>query len=88
MVLLTREPPLRFGDDDERDSPLKPHGSFLLFASSTQPPLRFGDDAEDLHSNQRMIKKPRFLMRGDTQYVLRSWPTPRSQRNPPVDVAS
>jgi hypothetical protein len=35
------------------------------FASSTQPPLRFGDDAEDLLSNRRMIKKPRFLMRGD-----------------------
>jgi len=39
---------------------------FSLFASSTQPPLRFGDDAEDLLSNRRMIKKPRFLMRGDT----------------------
>jgi len=53
-----------------------------------EPSLRFGDDAEDLLSNRRMIEKPRFLMRGDSQYVLRSWPSPRSQRNPPVDVAS
>jgi hypothetical protein len=30
-----------------------------------KPPLRFGDDAEDSLSNQRVIKKPRFLMRGD-----------------------
>jgi hypothetical protein len=31
-----------------------------------KPPLRFGDDAEDSLSNRRVIKKPRFLMRGDT----------------------
>ena len=45
---------------------LKPRGSLSLFAPPTQPPLRFGDDAEDLLSNRRMIKKPRFLMRGDS----------------------
>ena len=32
-----------------------------------KPPLRFGDDAEDSLSNRRVIKKPRFLMRGDTK---------------------
>ena len=31
-----------------------------------KPPLRFGDDAENSPSNRRVIKKPRFLMRGDT----------------------
>jgi hypothetical protein len=31
-----------------------------------KPPLRFGDDAEGSLSNRRVIKKPRFLMRGDT----------------------
>jgi hypothetical protein len=30
-----------------------------------KPPLRFGDDAGDSFSNRRVIKKPRFLMRGD-----------------------
>jgi hypothetical protein len=30
-----------------------------------KPPLRFGDDAEDSLSNRRVIKKPRFSMRGD-----------------------
>jgi hypothetical protein len=49
---------------------LKPRGSFSLFALPTQPPLRFGDDAEDLLSNRRMIKKPRFLMRGDIPATL------------------
>jgi hypothetical protein len=34
-----------------------------------KPPLRFGDDAEDSLSNRRVIKKPRFPMRGDT-YAL------------------
>jgi hypothetical protein len=32
-----------------------------------KPPLRFGDDAEGSLSNRRVIQKPRFLMRGDTQ---------------------
>jgi hypothetical protein len=32
-----------------------------------KPPLRFGDDAEGFLSNRRVIKKPRFLMRGDTE---------------------
>jgi len=32
-----------------------------------KPPLRSGDDDEDSLSNRRMIKNPRFLMRGDTQ---------------------
>jgi hypothetical protein len=37
-----------------------------------KPPLRFGDDAEGSLSNRRVIKKPRFLMRGDSQgYVHR-----------------
>ena len=31
-----------------------------------KPSLRFGDDAEGSLSNRRVIKKPRFLMRGDT----------------------
>jgi hypothetical protein len=48
-----------------RDS-LSTAREFSLVASSTQPPLRFGDDAEDSLSNRRVIKKPRFLMRGDT----------------------
>ena len=30
-----------------------------------QPPLRFGDDDDDLLSNRRVIKKPRFLMRAN-----------------------
>jgi hypothetical protein len=30
-----------------------------------KPQLRFGDDAEVSLSNRRVIKKPRFLMRGD-----------------------
>jgi hypothetical protein len=34
-----------------------------------KPPLRFGDDVEDLLSNRRVIKKPRFLMRGDSEYA-------------------
>ena len=34
-----------------------------------KPPLRFGDDAEDSLSNRRVIKNPRFLMRGDTQML-------------------
>ncbi len=54
-----------------RDS-LSNRGSFSLVASSTQPPLRFGDDAEDSLSNRRVIKKPRFLMRGDSQAGVRS----------------
>ena len=53
-----------------RDS-LSNRGSFSLVASSTQPPLRFGDDAEDSLSNRRVIKKPRFLMRGDIQRTNR-----------------
>jgi Ni/Co efflux regulator RcnB len=35
-----------------------------------KPPLRFGDDAEDTEgslSNRRVIKNPRFLMRGDME---------------------
>jgi len=48
-----------------RDSLSNRAGVFHSFASSTQPPLRFGDDAEDSLSNRRVIKKPRFLMRGD-----------------------
>ena len=32
-----------------------------------KPSLRFGDDAEGSLSNRRVIKKPCFLMRGDTQ---------------------
>ncbi len=35
-----------------------------------KPPLRFGDDAEGSLSNRRVIKKPRFLTRGDTQLIL------------------
>jgi len=34
-----------------------------------KPPLRFGDDAEDSLSNRRVIKKPRFLVRGDTSWA-------------------
>src|SRR5260370_19279537 len=34
-----------------------------------KPPLLFGDDAEDSLSNRRVIKKPRFLMRGDTSWA-------------------
>jgi hypothetical protein len=48
-----------------RDS-LSNRAGLSLVASSTQPPLRFGDDAEDSLSNRRVIKKPRFLMRGDS----------------------
>jgi hypothetical protein len=50
-----------------RDSLSNRAGVFTrrLIDSSTQPPLRFGDDAEDSLSNRRVIKKPRFLMRGD-----------------------
>ena len=49
-----------------RDS-LSNRAGLSLVASSPQPPLRFGDDAEDSLSNRRVIKNPRFLMRGDTQ---------------------
>jgi hypothetical protein len=48
---------------------------FSLSASSAlnyQPPLRFGDDTnEGSFLNRRAIKKPRFLVRGDTR--LFSW---------------
>jgi hypothetical protein len=36
-----------------------------------KPPPRSGDDDEDSLSNRRMIKKPRFLMRGDIFSIRR-----------------
>jgi hypothetical protein len=43
-----------------------------------KPPLRFGDDAEGSLSNRRVIKKPRFLMRGDSMTdISKNFPRPR-----------
>src|SRR5262249_9555197 len=35
-------------------------------ADDDKPPLRSGDDADGSPLNRRVIKKPHFLMRGDT----------------------
>jgi hypothetical protein len=37
-----------------------------------KPPLRFGDDAEGSLSSRRVIKNPRFLMRGDSKLTCHS----------------
>ena len=42
------------------------HSSSPASARTAKPPLRSGDDAgEDLIFNRRVIKKPRFQVRGD-----------------------